>query len=53
MCDAIANPSRMYIPDEYVRTGRSMKSSRPAKATISSSFSRIVARGSPWMEPLR
>jgi hypothetical protein len=32
----------MYIPDEYVRTGRSMKSSSPANATISSSFSRMV-----------
>jgi hypothetical protein len=43
----------MYIPDEYVRTGRSMESSRPAKATISSNFSRIAARPSPWIEPFR
>jgi hypothetical protein len=40
-------------PREYVRTGRSMKSSSPANATISSSFSRIVARRRPWIEPLR
>ena len=26
ICAATANPSRMYMPDEYVRTGRSMKS---------------------------
>ena len=39
-CTAIANPSRMCIPDEYVRTGRSMKLSSSANATISSSRSR-------------
>jgi hypothetical protein len=43
----------MYIPDEYVRTGKSMNSSRPAKATISSNCSRTYARLSPWIEPLR
>ena len=26
MCAATAKPSRMYMPDEYVRTGRSMNS---------------------------
>src|SRR5712692_5088220 len=30
-----------------------MKSSSPANATISSSFSRMVTRLSPWIEPLR
>ena len=33
---AIANPSRIVIPDEYVRTGRSIAFSSSAKATISS-----------------
>ena len=37
---AIAKPSRMCIPDEYVRTGRSMNRSSSANATISSSRSR-------------
>ena len=46
-CEAIANPSRMYIPDEYVRTGRSMKRSSSANSTISSSSSWICARLSP------
>ncbi len=46
-CAAIAKPSRMYIPDEYVRTGRSIACSSSAKATISSKRSRICARVSP------
>ena len=33
---ATANPRRMYMPDEYVFTGASMKSSSSANATISS-----------------
>ena len=53
MCAAIANPSRMYIPEEYVRTGRSMNSSRPAKATISSNCSRMYVFFRPRIEPLR
>src|SRR6266545_8129269 len=43
----------MYIPEEYVRTGRSMNSSRPANATISSSCSRMYVRFSPRIDPLR
>ena len=49
----MANPSRMYIPDEYVRTGRSIDSSSSAKATISSKRSWICRRRRPWSEPLR
>ena len=33
---ATAKPRRMYIPDEYVFTGASMKSRSSAKSTISS-----------------
>src|SRR6266540_4111236 len=43
----------MYIPEEYVRTGRSMNSSSPANATISSSCSRMYVRFSPRIDPLR
>ena len=49
---AIANPSRMYIPDEYVLTGLSTKASRPANATISSNRARISARVRPSSTPL-
>ena len=52
-CDATEKPSRMNIPDEYVRTGTSMKSSSSANATISSKRSRMYARFSPRIEPLR
>ena len=52
-CAAIAKPSRMYIPEEYVRTGRSIARSSSAKATISSKRSRICARLRPWMAPFR
>jgi hypothetical protein len=37
----------MYIPEEYVRTGRSIACSSSANATISSNRSRIWARLSP------
>ncbi len=53
MCAATENPSRMYIPEEYVRTGRSMNRSSSAKETISSINSRMRARESPWIEPFR
>ena len=35
-CIATENPSRMYIPDEYVRTGTCAKSSSSANPRISS-----------------
>ena len=47
MWAATAKPSRMYIPDEYVRTGLSMNRSSSAKATISSKRSSIVLRLRP------
>ena len=47
MCDAIAKPSRMYIPDEYVRTGRSMKRSSSVNSMMSSRESRIFERFIP------
>ena len=50
---ATENPSRMNIPDEYVRTGRSMNRSSSANETISSIASRTCARDSPWIDPLR
>ena len=53
MCAATEKPSRMYIPEEYVRTGRSMKRSSSAKATISSIDSRMRARERPWIDPFR
>jgi hypothetical protein len=46
-CAAIAKPSRMYMPEEYVRTGRSMKRSSSVNSMISSSDSRICARFIP------
>ncbi len=36
MCIATEKPSRMYIPDEYVRTGTSANDSSSAKLRISS-----------------
>ena len=45
---AIAKPRRIVIPDEYVRTGRSIACSSSANATISSK--RVADLGSP--EPL-
>ena len=53
MCAATENPSRMNMPDEYVRTGRSMNRSSSANETISSIASRTRARDSPWIEPFR
>ena len=53
MCAATEKPSRMYIPDEYVRTGRSMNCSSSANETISSIASRTRLRESPWIEPFR
>ena len=50
---AIEKPRRIVIPDEYVRTGRSIAFSSSAKATISSKRSRISARRSPWIAPFR
>ena len=47
MCAATANPSRMYIPDEYVRTGRSITVLSSANATISSNSSPIRRRLRP------
>jgi hypothetical protein len=47
MCAATEKPSLMYMPEEYVRTGRSMKRSSSANATISSISSRIRVRESP------
>ena len=44
---AIANPSRIAIPLEYVRTGRSIACSTSANATISSNRSRISDRLQP------
>ena len=41
------------MPDEYVRTGTSMKSSSSANATISSISLRTSGRERPWMEPFR
>ena len=35
-CAAIEKPSRISIPDEYVRTGKSMNRSSSENATISS-----------------
>jgi len=40
---ATANPRRMYMPDEYVFTGASMKSSSSANSTISSKR-RVISR---------
>jgi hypothetical protein len=42
----------MYIPDEYVFTGASMKSSSSAKATIPSNRRAISRRESPSIMPL-
>ena len=53
MWAATEKPSRMYIPDEYVLTGRSIARSSSAKAMISSITSRIRARERPWIEPFR
>ena len=44
---AIANPSRIVIPDEYVLTGRSIACSSSANATISSNRSRISRSREP------
>src|SRR5262249_57053488 len=49
---ATAKPSRMYMPEEYVFTGASMKRSSSAKATISSKRSSTCRRLSPSMMPL-
>src|SRR5262245_39555993 len=49
----MAKPRRIVIPDEYVRTGRSMAFSSSANATISSKRRLISARGRPWMAPFR
>ena len=49
---ATANPRRMYMPDEYVFTGASMKSSSSANSTISSKR-RVISRfDRPSMMPL-
>ena len=50
---AIAKPSRIVIPDEYVRTGRSIAFSSSANATISSNRCLMSARRSPWIAPFR
>ena len=50
---AMAKPSRIVIPDEYVRTGRSIACSSSANATISSKRVRISERRSPWIAPFR
>ena len=44
---AIAKPRRIVIPDEYVRTGRSIACSSSANATISSKRSRMSAAAKP------
>jgi hypothetical protein len=44
---ATANPSRMYIPDEYVLTGTSAKDSSSANEMISSMCSSTYERLSP------
>ena len=48
---ATANPNRMYMPDEYVLTGESMKSSISANSTISSNRSAISRFVSPSITP--
>ncbi len=49
---ATAKPSRMYMPDEYVLTGASMKSRRSANSTISSNRRAISRLVRPSMMPL-
>src|SRR3954464_14497600 len=51
MFTATANARRPYMPDEYVRIGISMKSSRPAKSAISSYRSRTSSRVRPAARP--
>ena len=50
---AIAKPRRIVMPDEYVRTGRSIACSSSANATISSKRCLISARRRPWIAPFR
>ena len=47
MWAATAKPSRMYMPEEYVRTWRSMNSPSSEKAAIWSNRSSIVFRFRP------
>ncbi len=50
---AIENPSRICMPDEYVRRGSSIASSSSAKATMASKRRLSSARVRPSREPLR
>ncbi len=49
---ATEKPRRMYMPEEYVLTGASMKFSSSAKRTISSNFRLISFLDRPSMMPL-
>ena len=52
-CTATENARRMYIPDEYVRTGSSITSARPAKSTMVSKRSSVSALLMPITRPFR